>query len=175
MGAGGGRERNRKIARRAAWTSFVVLTVFAFTGGIIFKIFGITVPAFKIAGGILLFLIAPEMLRGQRSETQEVSAEREEGEAKDDFGITPLGVPMLAGPGAISAVMVLMGQSKIWWQALPILLSIGVTSISSFYILTGAIQLQRQLGEGIRILTRLMGLVLAAMAVQFVINGISDI
>jgi multiple antibiotic resistance protein len=176
MGARGSNERNRAIARRAAWTCFWVLVIFASTGSLIFKLFGVTLPAFKIAGGILLFRIALEMLHSQRSETQEVPAEREEGERKQDFGITPLGVPMLAGPGAISVVMVLMGQSQAWWQAAPVFLSILLTSIASFYILATGGRLLSRLGEtGVRILMRLMGLVLAAMAVQFVLNGIADV
>jgi multiple antibiotic resistance protein len=176
MGAGGSQERNREIARRGAWTSFIVLTLFASTGTLIFKMFGITLPAFKIAGGILLFQIALEMLSSRRSATQEVAEERAEGERKDDFGVTPLGVPMLAGPGAISVVMVLMGQSKLWWQSIPIYLSIVITCFASFYILVGGGRVHHRLGEsGTRILMRLMGLLLAAMAVQFVLNGINDV
>jgi multiple antibiotic resistance protein len=176
MGAHVSPDRNRAIARRAAWTCFLVLVVFASTGSLIFKLFGITLPAFKIAGGILLFQIALEMLQSQRSKTQEVAAEREEGEKKEDFGITPLGVPMLAGPGAVSVVMVLLGQSKAWWQAVPVFLSILFTSIASFYILVAGSRLLGRLGEtGVRVLMRLMGLVLAAMAVQFVLNGIADV
>jgi multiple antibiotic resistance protein len=176
MGAHGSTGRNRAIARRAAWTCFLVLAVFASTGSVIFKLFGITLPAFKIAGGILLFQIALEMLHSQRSKTQEVAAEREEGESKEDFGVTPLGVPMLAGPGAISVVMVLMGQSRAWWQAIPVFVSILFTSIASFYILAAGGRLLSRLGEtGIRIIMRLMGLVVAAMAVQFVLNGIADV
>ena len=176
MGAHSSEQRTRRTAKHAAWTCFLVLTVFAMTGSLIFKAFAITFPAFKIAGGILLFQIALEMLHSRRSETQEVAEERAEGEKKEDFGVTPLGVPMLAGPGAISAVVVLMGQSKFWWQSIPVLLSILVTAIGTFYILVAGAWVQRRLGEtGPRILTRLMGLVLAAMAVQFVLNGIGDL
>jgi multiple antibiotic resistance protein len=113
MGAHSSADRNRRIAKRAAWTCGLVLTVFASTGNLIFTLFGITLPAFQIAGGVLLFQIALEMVHSRRSATQEVAEEREEGEKKEDFGITPLGVPMLAGPGAISAVIVLVGQQSI--------------------------------------------------------------
>jgi multiple antibiotic resistance protein len=176
MGANSSEDRKRRIAKRAAWTWFLVLTIFASTGTLIFKLFGITLPAFQIAGGILLFQIALEMVHSRRSATQEVAEEREEGERKDDFGITPLGVPMLAGPGAISAVIVLVGQSKLWWQALPVFLAILLTSVVTFYVLAAGACVQQRLGEtGIRIMMRLMGLVLAAMAVQFVLNGIRDV
>lgn len=169
-------ERNREVARRGCWTCFIVLTLFASTGTLLFKMFGITLPALKIAGGILLFQLALEMLSSRRSATQEVAEERAEGVMKDDFGITPLGVPMLAGPGAISVVLVLMGQSTLWWQSIPVYLAITITSLASFYVLVGGSRLRERLGEsGTRILMRLMGLLLAAMAVQFVLNGIQDV
>jgi multiple antibiotic resistance protein len=176
MGANSSADRQRQMAKRAAWTCCLVLTVFASTGSLLFKLFGITLPAFQIAGGILLFQIALEMVYSRRSATQEVAEEREEGERKDDFGITPLGVPMLAGPGAISAVIVLIGQSQLWWQAMPVFLAILLTSVVTFYVLAAGARVQQRLGEtGIRIMMRLMGLVLAAMAVQFVLNGIRDV
>jgi len=176
MGAHGSVDRNRRMAKHAALTCFLVLTVFASTSSLIFKLFGIKLPAFQMAGGILLFHIALEMVHSRRSTTKEVAEEREEGEKKEDFGITPLGVPMLAGPGAISAVIVLVGQSTFWWQSLPVFLAILVTSLVTFYVLAAGVYVQQRLGEtGIRIVTRLMGLVLAAMAVQFVLNGISNV
>ncbi len=169
-------ERRRHMAKQAAWTCFLVLSAFALAGSLIFKMFSITLPAFKIAGGLLLFLVALDSLQGRRSGTQEVSEERWEGAAKDEIGVTPLGVPMLAGPGAISTAMVLMGQSHYWWQAIPVFLAIAITALASFYILAAADRVRYRLGEtGIRILMRLMGLVLAAIAVQFIINALGDL
>src|SRR5947208_4494946 len=98
--------RRRRVAKRAAWTCLIVLAAFGVAGAWIFKIFGITLPAFEIAGGIILGLIGIEMLQAKRSSTQEVAPDRREGAEKEDVGITPLGIPMLAGPGAISTVMV---------------------------------------------------------------------
>jgi multiple antibiotic resistance protein len=166
----------RRMARQAGWTCFLVLTVFALAGSVIFKIFGITLPAFKIAGGLLLLLVAFEMLEARRSGTQESSEERLEGQQKEVIGVTPLGIPMLAGPGAISTVMVLMGQSQFWWQAVPIFAAIALTAYLSTVVLSAASRVRGVLGEtGIRILMRLMGLVLTAIAVQFVINGLTDL
>ena len=166
----------RLMARQAGWTCFIVLTVFAVAGSVIFKIFGITLPAFKIAGGLLLFLVAFEMLEAKRSGTQESTEERLEGQQKEEIGVTPLGIPMLAGPGSISTVMVLMGQSQSWWQAAPVFAAIAITALASAMILSGASRVRVVLGEtGIRILMRLMGLVLTAIAVQFVINGLTDL
>jgi multiple antibiotic resistance protein len=176
MTANNSEAKRRQLAKQACWTLFGVLTAFALAGSLIFKVFGITLPALKIAGGLLLFLVAIEMLEARRSATQEVEEERREGEEKDEIGIAPLGVPMLAGPGAISTAMVLMGQSRYWWQAIPVFIAIAFTAVASYYILAAAGRVRGRLGEtGIRVLMRLMGLVLAAIAVQFVINGLTDL
>lgn len=169
-------KRRRTTAIQAGWTCFFVLTLFALAGSVIFKIFGITLPAFKIAGGLLLLLVAFEMLEAKRSGTQESTEERLEGQQKAEIGVTPLGIPMLAGPGSISTVMVLMGQSPSWWQAAPVFAAIVITAFASAMVLSAASRVRGVLGEtGIRILIRLMGLVLTAVAVQFVINGLIDL
>ncbi len=102
--------KRRRMARQAAWTCFLVLSLFSLAGSLIFKIFSITLPAFKIAGGLVLFLVAADMLQARRSGTQEVTEERVEGTEKEEVGVTPLGIPMLAGPGAISTAMVLSAK-----------------------------------------------------------------
>jgi multiple antibiotic resistance protein len=166
----------RRLARRAAITCFLVLTAFAFAGTLIFKIFGITLPAFRIAGGLILLLIGLEMLQAHRSHTQEVPAETQEGAEKDDIGVIPMGIPMLAGPGAISTVMVQMGQSIVWWRAAVVLGSIALTAVVAYGVLAGAERVRKVLGEtGIRILMRMMGLLLTAIAVQFVVNGLMEL
>ncbi len=176
MTAGQSAAERRRMAKRASITCFCVLTVFALAGGLIFKLFGITLPALKIAGGLLLFLIGMEMLQAKQSSTKEAPGETEEACQKEDVGIIPLGIPLLAGPGAISSVMVLMGQSPNWWQAAPVLIAIAVTSICAFLILAMADRIRALLGEtGIHILMRMMGLLLTALAVQFIINGLGDI
>jgi len=163
----------RRMASRAAWTCFIVLTLFALAGSFIFKLFGITLAAFEIAGGLILLLIGLEMLQARRS-TQEGASETEEGAHKEDIGITPLGIPLLAGPGAISTVMVLMGASPTWRHSIPIFVAIAVTAFASYLILASADRVRRRLGEtGIRIMMRIMGLMLTAIAVQFVINGLA--
>lgn len=173
MTADAGSAARRRMAARASWTCFIVLTLFAASGSFIFKLFGITLPAFEIAGGLILLLIGLEMLQARRS-TQEGISETEEGTHKDDIGITPLGIPLLAGPGAISTVMVLMGASPSWQHAVPIFVAIGVTAFTSFQILAQADRVRRRMGEtGIRIMMRIMGLMLTAIAVQFVINGLA--
>src|SRR6266851_9746429 len=168
--------RRRHMAKRAAWTCFLVLSGFALAGSLIFKVFGITLPAFKIAGGVILMLIGLDMLQARRSPTKETLDETREGAEKENAGIIPLGIPMLAGPGSISTVMVLMGQSSAWWQTASICVAIVITSILSYWILAAADRVRRYLGEtGSRVLTRLMGLLLTAIAVQFILNGLTDL
>lgn len=168
-------KRRKRMAARASLTCFIVLTSFALAGRLIFRMFGITLPAFEIAGGLILLLIGIDMLEAKRSPTQEASEDTQEGAAKEDAGIVPLGIPMLAGPGAISSVMVLVAQAAGQWHMLAILLAIGITALASYGVLNGAEQVRRLLGEtGIRILVRIMGLLLVALAVQFFVNGLTD-
>lgn len=176
--AGADRARRRRMARKGALTCFIVLTSFALAGQFIFRMFGITLPAFEVAGGLILLLIGLDMLEARRSPTQETSGDTEEAAAKEDAGIVPLGIPMLAGPGAISSVMVLVGQvPSIWhWEMAAILASIAVTAVASYLVLDGADRVRRVMGEtGIRILVRIMGLLLVALAMQFFVNGLTDL
>lgn len=164
-----------RIARKAALTCAIVLCGFALAGSLIFKLFGITLPAFKIAGGIILLQIGVDMLQAKQSGQRSTPEETQEGSAKEDASIIPLGMPMLAGPGAISTVMVLIGESHTMWRRGVVYASILVTSFAAFLVLAGAGRVRRYMGEtGIRILMRLMGLLLVALAVQFIANGLID-
>ena len=168
--------RRKLMARKASITCFIVLTTFALVGKFIFRMFGITLPAFEIAGGLILLLIGLDMLQAKRSATQESSGEAEEAAVKDDVGIVPLGIPMLAGPGAISSVMVLVGQAAKFWEVLTIVGSIAFTAYVSYWVLASADRVRKFMGEtGIRILVRIMGLLLVALAVQFFVNGLTDL
>ena len=165
--------QRKVLARRGAWTCAITLIAFAAGGSLIFKIFGITIGAFKIAGGVLIGLNALDMVQARRSQQRETPVETAEGIQKDDIGIMPLGVPMLAGPGAISTVMVLALGSKGPLLTAAVYVSIILTALISFFVLAAASLVERRLGQtGMRILTRLMGLVLSAIAVQFIIDGI---
>ena len=170
--------RRKRMARKGALTCFIVLTSFAVGGQMIFKLFGITLPAFEIAGGLILLLIGLDMLQARRSGTQEAHGDAEEAAVKEDAGIVPLGVPMLAGAGAISTVMGLVGQvPTFWcWEMGAILGSITFTSLVSFLVLASADRVRQIMGEtGIRILVRIMGLLLVALAMQLFINGMTDL
>jgi multiple antibiotic resistance protein len=169
-------DKKRATAFKAASVMTGTLLVFAAAGGMIFKLFGITLGAFKIAGGIVLFLMALDMVRAQRSRVRSSPEEEKEGAAKDDAAIIPLGIPMLAGPGSIATVTVLTSQAWPHPVRLMVVLScILATGVLTFLLLRYAIVLERALRQtGLNILNRVMGLILAAVAVQFIINGIVD-
>jgi multiple antibiotic resistance protein len=169
-------QRRRSTAFKASLTALILLSSFAFAGEYIFRLFGITLPAFEIAGGIILLLIGLDMLEAKRSPTQESSGDTTAAAEKEDAGIVPLGVPMLAGPGAITSVMVLVGQAQTHWQMAAILISIAITALICYLVLGNSDKVARMLGEtGIRILVRIMGLLLVALAVQYFVNGLADL
>ena len=161
-------------AKRACFAAAILLVAFAIGGTAIFKVFGITLPAFRIAGGLILWVVAMDMLHAQRS-TQESSPEIREGEVKDDVALTPLAMPMLAGPGAISTVMVLAAGAHTIPEKMAVYTSIVVTAFLSWIALRLGERLVQRMGQtGIRVMTRIMGLLLAAIAVQFVIGGAQE-
>jgi multiple antibiotic resistance protein len=168
--------RRRRIARKGSLTALIVLSTFAFAGEGIFRLFGITLPAFELAGGIVLLLIGLDMLEAKRSATQEVAGDTVAAAQKEDAGIVPLGVPMLAGPGAITSVMVLVGQAQSKWQMAAILVSIAFTALVCYLVLGHSNLVVKVLGDtGIRILVRVMGLLLVALAAQYFVNGLADL
>jgi multiple antibiotic resistance protein len=161
-------------ARRACIAAALILVVFTLGGRAIFQLLGITLPAFRIAGGLILWLVAMDMLHGERT-TQESAPEISEGRVKEDVAITPLAMPMLAGPGAISTIIVLAGQAQTPVRLVLVYASIVVTMLVAWITLRAAERLSVRLGQtGIRVMTRLMGLLLAAIAVQFVVTGVKD-
>ena len=167
-------QHRRLMAKRAAWTCFLLLTAFAFVGTFVFDILGITLPAFKIAGGIILLLIGIDMVQARRPATNETPSEANEGAHKEDIGIVPLGMPMLAGPGSISTVMVLIGTVRTPLKFSLVVLALACTALSAYLILAAADRVRTMLGEtGIHILTRIMGMLLMALAVQFMADGLS--
>ena len=168
--------RRVRTARKASLTAFVILTAFAVAGTYIFRLFGITLPAFEISGGIILLLIGLDMLEAKRSPTQETAGDVNAAVSKDDVGIVPMGIPMLAGPGAITSVMVLVGQAQTHWQMGAIFGAITFTALVCFAVLGSAARVAQLLGDtGIRILVRIMGLLLVALAVQYFVNGLQDL
>jgi multiple antibiotic resistance protein len=169
-------EGKRRAAIRASLISFVVLSVFAVAGNTIFRLLHVSLGAFRMAGGLLLFLLAVDMLRAQRSRQRTSPEEEAEAAVTDDVSVFPLAIPMLAGPGATSAVIVLMTHADQAWQAGAIFVSIAATAAMTYGILRFASGIGERLGQtGLNVLQRIMGLVLAAIAMQFVVDGIGTV
>ena len=172
MTEGDSSDRRRAMALKAAIVSTGILILFATAGSVVLRIFGVTLPAFRIAGGVILGLSALEMLRAERP-SRETPGEINEGIGKPDISITPLSIPLLAGPGAISTVMVLAPAHHAWRASIPVYVAILVTGIATWALLSRSEALQKILGTtGIHVMSRLMGLVLATMAVQFILDGL---
>jgi multiple antibiotic resistance protein len=167
----------RRIAWRAALATWVTLSIFALAGGVIFRAFGISLGAFKIAGGLMLLLMAIDMMRAQPSPTRTTAEEQGEARARDDIAIFPLAIPMLAGPGALATVVVLMSRAE--WRPLRVIgvfAAIAITCAASWLLMRGAASAERFLPKTLmRALERIMGLLLAAVAIEFIAGGIRDL
>lgn len=172
MSAGQNPDQRRRTALLASVTATLTLALFAGSGQFIFHYLNLTLPAFQIAGGLILFLVALDMIRAQRH-TQEEPGEVSEGIAKEDVAITPLAIPMLAGPAAMSTVIVLMHRADSAAKVLLVHAAICLTGIASFVTLRLADPIYKALGRtGIHIFSRILGLILAGVAIQFVLDGL---
>jgi len=163
------------VLRRATLVLGSILMLFAVLGTFLFAAFGLTLAAFEIAGGILLFVVAYDMLHGEITRTKLSNQDREEAIAhRDEIAVVPLGIPLLAGPGAISTVMIYEGNAgSDWLMVITVFLAIVATTVATFFILRYGQRIIRYVGRtGIMAMTRVFGLLLAAVGVQFVINGI---
>jgi multiple antibiotic resistance protein len=165
--------QRRRTARLACSTMAVVLLLFAVAGPVIFKVFGITMAAFQIAASIVLLIIALDMLRVQRSRVQQTSEETAAGTEKADIAITPLAIPMLAGPGAISTTILLQHEAKSVAHHIALGGCIVVVSAVGYLIFRLAARGAKWLSPiAMSIAVRIMGMLLAAVAIQFMLNGI---
>jgi multiple antibiotic resistance protein len=161
-----------KMARIACCVAAGVLIGFAVGGQVIFKLLGITMPAFQIAASIVLLLVALDMLRAQRSRVRETSEETAAGAEKTDIAVAPLAIPMLAGPGAISTAILLQNQAADATQSIALYLIILVVCLVTYIVFRLAAHGARWLSPIVlNITTRIMGLLLIAVAVQFILNA----
>jgi len=168
-------QQRLRMARVASLTVAAVLLAFAFAGTTLFKIFGITMPAFQIAASIVLLIIALDMLRVQRSRLQHTTEETQAGVEKTDIAITPLAIPMLAGPGAISTTILLQHGAKTVPEHIALYGCILAVSLATYLIFRLAVRGARWLNPIVMsIAIRVMGLLLAAIAVQFMLDAIKE-
>jgi len=176
--------RREQVARRAVLMSTSIFFVFALLGGIIFQLFGITLEAFRIAGGIILFGIAMGMIRQGTGESEQSALL--EGDDDGDhspaakhaqsLAIIPLAIPFISGPGSIATVMILTSEAPTIWHVGLVFVAILITAFACYYAMLYSRVLVERLGDsGKVIVTKVFGLILAVIAVQFVINGVSDV
>lgn len=163
----------RSIAIRACLTSFAILALFAFLGEAVLGFVGISMPAFRIAGGVLLFLTALDMLFERRTKRRE---DRTEEDDHPDPSVFPLAIPLIAGPGSIATVILLSGQLGDGLTGAMLVLGVAIAVlvvVLGFFLSAGI--LERALGKtGVNVATRLLGMLLAALAVQFILEGLRN-
>lgn len=165
--------QRRRMARTACLTCGGVMSAFALLGPSVFRLFGITLPAFQVAGGLVLLLSSLDMLRAQKSSLKETPEEFAEGMNKDDIAITPLAIPLLAGPGAITTSIVLAQRATTPAHKAIFYVLIALVALVSYGALVIAAENAKRLSPTIlNIITRLMGLLLAAIGVQFILSAL---
>ncbi|MEC7854167.1 MAG: NAAT family transporter [Candidatus Neomarinimicrobiota bacterium] len=166
----------KRIAQKGILTGSIVLIVFTLLGSFIFRFYGITVEAFQIMGGVIFFRSGLRMLDAQVGRSRTTQSERDEFKDGDELAISPIGVPLITGPGAITGVVILSGKGTSEYSILVLLLSVIITMSLFYLILRAGNYLAKRIGiAGMRVIERMMGLILMVIAVQFIINGVETI
>ena len=171
--SGAGAAHARATALRAVAIASAILLVFGLFGEALLAALGITLGAFRIAGGIMLFLIALEMVFERRTARRETRVQDMHGEPPEDISVFPMAIPMIAGPGSIASVMLLFGRSEGLQQSLMVFGALAATLLLTLAALLAASPLMRLLGPRLEaMITRLLGVILAALAAQITVDGI---
>lgn len=169
-------QEKKQVAYAAARGAAIILLVTLFFGELILGVFGITVNSFRVGGGILILLMAISMLHAQTSGAKNTEAERQEAQRKESISIVPLAMPILAGPGAISSIILYGDRADGWQHNLIVAAEIAVVGLIIALLLRVSGKIARQLGQtGMNIVTRVMGLILAAIAVEFISLGLKGL
>jgi multiple antibiotic resistance protein len=169
-------ETRSKIARKGIITGSMILIVFTLLGSIIFQFYGITVEAFQIMGGVIFFRSGMRMLDAKVGRSRTTESEREEFKDTDEIAISPIGIPLITGPGAITGVVILSGKAPTNFSVLVLLFSVIISMFIFYFILKAGNYIGQKIGiAGMRVIERMMGLILMVIAVQFIINGIETI
>ena len=166
----------RRVTQVVAITVFCVLAVAALIGTQVLSFFGISIPSFLIAGGILLLLMAISMLQARESGIRQTPDEAEEASEKDAVAVVPLGIPLLAGPGAISTMIIATHHSKGLFGHFTLLIPAALIGIAVWAIFAAATRISARLGKtGMNIITRVMGLIIAAIGVEYIYRGLIEL
>ena len=162
----------KRVAFKAVMVAFIIIMVFSLFGHLIFRVFGITLPAFQIAGGIIVFFIGYDLLQGKTAKAHR-SMKNVSLESYEDMAISPLGIPLLSGPGTISTAMNFVGEGKSFLYALLIILIFAVVCSITYLMFIMSKKIAGKLNPSlITVISKIMGLILAVIAVQMLINGI---
>jgi multiple antibiotic resistance protein len=168
-------DTQKKVAFKGVLVAFIIITIFTLFGHFIFALFGITLPAFQIAGGIIVFIIGFQMLNAKENPIHAQTQEEKNNMAQvaDELAISPLGIPLLAGPGTISATMNFVGAEKSLLNVALIVAIFAAMCIITYFLFVSSQKLAKRIKPGIlKVVSRIMGLILAVIAVQMLINGV---
>lgn len=166
-----------RIARNSVFVAFLITTLFCLLGNKIFLVFGITLPAFKITGGILITMIGFESLQGRQSSVQTPNMDVHKSSPQSDLNVavSPLGIPLLAGPGTITTAVNFVSDGS-WHKTMITILAFAVLCIITYICFLFSRQIKKYLGQvGINVVTRLMGLILAVVGIEMFITGIKTV
>jgi len=173
---GRSREDIRRIALRASLVGAAILVLFALFGRLLLDTLSVRIDSFRMAGGLLLLFTAFDMLRAKQSSCRCTREEIDDASGKNDIAIVPIATPLLAGPGAMATVMMLMSRATESWMVGAVLASIAVTFLICYVVLRSAVLINRLAGRStMAVLQRVLGLVLAAMALQFIVDGVLNL
>ena len=165
-------ESRKSIAKKGIITAGITLIIFAGLGSLIFKLYSITIEAFQIMGGIIFFRSGLRMLEAKIGRTRTTPAEQDESMDRDDIAISPVGIPLITGPGALTSAVILSGKAPGISSYGTLLLAITIVLTLVYFIFRGGDTLAKKIGQsGMRAIQRIMGIVLMVIAIQFIING----
>ena len=168
------KEQMDAIALKATMSIVVAFVVVLLTGNFLLNLFGIEIDSLKTMGGIVLLLTAIKMVQGSLEDKQQSDEERQEAIANDAFAVIPLGIPITFGPGIFATIIILRGQSHDMPSIAALILAYAIVALSVYLAFKNSIYIRKYLGiTGQKIVTRLMGLIVGAIAVQFIVGGIS--
>jgi len=169
------KKTQNKVARNATMLAFIIIAIFSIFGHIIFQMFGITLPAFQIAGGIIVFIIGFNMLNAKESpiHSQSVDEKQQMEKVARDMAISPLGIPLLAGPGTISTAMNFVGVEKSITNVILVITIFGIMCLITYFLFISSRVIAKKISPSmLKVVSRIMGLILSVIAIQMVINGI---
>lgn len=168
------KEQMNAIALKATMSIVVAFAVVLLTGNFLLSLFGIEIDSLKTMGGIVLLLTAIKMVQGSLEDKEQSDEERAEAVANDAFAVIPLGIPITFGPGIFATIIILRGQSHDMLSVVALILAYAVVALSVYLAFKNSIYIRKYLGiTGQKIVTRLMGLIVGAIAVQFIVGGVS--